>query len=184
MLRFFFFKCSSVNVVNVTEELQLRICCSVKKLPKVCITQHWSCKPQACLNFILKRGVCLASFLSIFLSFLTFFPFLFLDRKFGVCPGWEPLVSLGSQSDQGNRDAGCTGHQNKCLDVLKSDFLKSQPRLTHFPLAIVDSLCSPLLPPFNLCHFNQVAVKYHSKLLSIVRRIISYMLNERKKKGS
>lgn len=45
----------------------------------------------------------------------------------------------------------------------------------HFPLAIANSFCSPLPPPPNLCHFNQVSVKFCSKLLYAVRLIIGYM---------
>lgn len=43
-------KCSGVNMVNVTEELQLRICCLIKKKSQtVCITQHWSIPQVSCL---------------------------------------------------------------------------------------------------------------------------------------
>lgn len=54
----------------------------------------------------------------------------------------------------------------------------------RFPLAIANSFCSPLPAPPNLCHFNQVSVKYCSKFLYAVRVIIGYMWNVRKEMGS
>lgn len=50
----------------------------------------------------------------------------------------------------------------------------------RFPLAIANSFCSPLPPPPNLCHFNQVSVKYSSKLLYAVRH---YWLHVEREKG-
>jgi len=49
-------------MVNVTENLQLRICCSIKKTLNslyYSTLEHFSvslsgCKPQACLNFVLR----------------------------------------------------------------------------------------------------------------------------------
>lgn len=115
-------------MVHVTEELQLKICCSVKKKQPNSLyystLEHFSgslsgCKPQACLNFMLRWGVCLASFLFIFLSpyLLSFlasshlFFFFFSRQKFSVCPGWEPLLSLGSCQSEWPGKQSCWMHR-------------------------------------------------------------------------
>lgn len=85
------------------------------------------------------------------------------------------VLVVVSCKDQGNRDSGYTEHQKKCLDALKNNFLTSAPRLMGFPLAVANSFCSHLPAPPNLCNFNQVPVKYSSKLLYAVRVIIAYM---------
>lgn len=146
-MHYILLKYSGVNVVNVTGELQLRICCSIKKKTNslyYSTLEHFSCslserKTQACLNFILRWGVCLVIFLSIFLSFLIVFLFL------------PPLT--------GETAAGCTGHQKKCLDALKSNFLKIPPRLMHFSLAIANSFCSPLPSSSQLVSFQSIFCK-------------------------
>lgn len=186
-----FFECWGVNMVNVTEEPQMRICCTIKKNPN---SLYYStlenfpgslsgCKPQARLNSILRWGVCLASFLCPFLSFLIFFPFLSPLTCFFQMQNSEhaldgspcSLLVVVSCSDQGNRASEYTGHQKKCLDALKNNFLTSPPRLMSFPLAVANSFCSHLPLPPNLCNFNQVSVKYCSKLLYAVRLIIAHM---------
>lgn len=136
------------------------------------------CKPQACLNFI----VCLARFLCPFFSFLTIFSvvspltcFFQTQNSEHVLDGSPCSLLVVVRCDQGKRAARYAGHQKECLDTLKNNFLTRPPRLMSFPLAVTNSFCSHLSSPPNLCNFNQVSVKYCSKLLYAVRVIIAYM---------